>query len=124
MKPRFADKNNNDVLDAIIDEQLEVVTHLLNLRCTELATHKQIDLDRVTNVTVTLKSKDGKTIRTIRTLDEITEYYASFFIDKFVNELNEDPTSFKPFTVFVDIVDSISCLDIEFVPLQRSSFEA
>lgn len=121
MKPKFANEENNAVLDAIIEEQFSIITNLLNLKCTELATQKQIDLDNG-DIPFIFKFSDGKQIRTLRNIDELIDDFASIIHDKFLSEINECPKSFKPFSILLEIVESISLLDLQVVSVQ--SFEA
>lgn len=121
MKPKFANEENNAVLDAIIEEQISVIHNLLNLKCTELATQKQIDLDNG-DIPFIFKFSDGKQIRTLSNLDELTDDFASIINDKFISGINEDPRSFKPFSILLEIVEIISSLDLQVVSVQ--SFEA
>lgn len=121
MKPKFANEEDNAVLDAIIEEQFSIVTNLLNLKCTELATQKQIDLDNG-DIPFIFKFSDGKQIRTLSHLDELIGDFASIIHDKFISEINEGPKSFKPFSILLEIVEIISSLDLQVVSVQ--SFEA
>lgn len=121
MKPKFANEDDNAVLDAIIEEQISITTNLLNLKCTELATQKQIDLDNG-DIPFIFKFSDGKQIRTLSNLDELTDDFASIINDKFISGINEDPKSFKPFSILLEIVEIISSLDLQVVSVQ--SFEA
>lgn len=121
MKPKFANEENNAVLDAIIEEQISIIHNLINLKCTELATQKQIDLDNG-DIPFVFKFSDGKQIRTLSNLDELTDDFASIINDKFISGINEDPKSFKPFSILLEIVEIISRLDLQVVSVQ--SFEA
>lgn len=121
MKPKFANEENNAVLDAIIEEQISIIHNLINLKCTELATQKQIDLDNG-DIPFIFKFSDGKQIRTLSNLDELTDDFASIINDKFISGINEDPKSFKPFSILLEIVEIISSLDLQVVSVQ--SFEA
>lgn len=121
MKPKFANEENNAVLDAIIEEQISIIHNLINLKCTELATQKQIDLDNG-DIPFVFKFSDGKQIRTLSNIDELTDDFASIINDKFISGINEDPKSFKPFSILLEIVEIISRLDLQVVSVQ--SFEA
>lgn len=121
MKPKFANEENNAVLDAIVEEQFNIIHNLINLKCTELATQKQIDLDNG-DIPFIFKFSDGKQIRTLSNLDELTDDFASIINDKFISGINEDPKSFKPFSILLEIVEFISRLDLQVVSVQ--SFEA